>query len=391
MSASGRLFKPGDAWGLPVTGKNATGALANADATPVCTVYRNGTADGTVTVTVTNPSTGQYALSCTIPSGYAAGDRVSFLLTAAYGGVSTGEFVEHVRLVQWSVTALPNAAAGGAGGVPVLAGSTLGADVQSALTTQGYTTGRALKIDNADVATSTRQPSGNVMVGGYAAGVDPATLVLATPANKLATGTAGVVTVGGYAAGVDPATLVLATPANKLATGTGGVVTVGAYATGQSPGDYVLLDPTHRIATDPSGFVTATGGGSGGLTITDVQTAMTNQGYTPIRAPKLDHLDVDTSTRQPAGNVTVGGYAAGVDPATLIQTIVIEPTTGVTYQDFLQGTAAVLLGEIDDDGAGHIQAFAAGTKLADANRILRFQSDADPSFATRINAAISAS
>lgn len=51
---------------------------------------------------------------------------------------------------------------------------------------------------------------------------------------------------------------------------------------------------------------------------TDVPTALTAQGYTSGRAPKLDQLDAAVSSRQPSGNVTVGGYAAGQDPATLV-------------------------------------------------------------------------
>lgn len=75
-----------------------------------------------------------------------------------------------------------------------------------------YTATRAAKLDNLDTAITTRQPSGNVTVGSYAAGQGPADLVLSTPANKLATDASGRVTVGtnadktGYslsAAGVD--------------------------------------------------------------------------------------------------------------------------------------------------------------------------------------------
>ena len=39
--------------------------------------------------------------------------------------------------------------------------------------------------------------------------------------------------------------------------------------------------------------------------------------YTTARATKLDNLDVAISSRQASGNVTIAGYAAGQDPATL--------------------------------------------------------------------------
>ena len=59
-----------------------------------------------------------------------------------------------------------------------------------------YTSTRAAKIDNLDVAVSTRAPSGNQTVGGYAAGQNPADHVLVTPAQKLVTDASGRVDIG---------------------------------------------------------------------------------------------------------------------------------------------------------------------------------------------------
>ena len=49
------------------------------------------------------------------------------------------------------------------------------------------------KLANLDDTISSRQASGDVTVGGYAAGQDPASLLLVTPANKLSTSAAGLV------------------------------------------------------------------------------------------------------------------------------------------------------------------------------------------------------
>ena len=117
---STRSFQPGDSYGVSFTVKSSTGALVNADSTPAGSAYHNGSADGTVTVTISNPTTGVYSASCTIPSGYAVGDRVSFLVTATIGGVATGEFIDHIRLVGYPNNALPNAAAAASGGVPTV-------------------------------------------------------------------------------------------------------------------------------------------------------------------------------------------------------------------------------------------------------------------------------
>jgi len=59
--------------------------------------------------------------------------------------------------------------------------------------------GAALGLGRLDAAVSSRLAAGNVTVGSYAAGQDPATLTLATPANKLATDGSGRITVGSNA------------------------------------------------------------------------------------------------------------------------------------------------------------------------------------------------
>jgi hypothetical protein len=71
--------------------------------------------------------------------------------------------------------------------------------VQTGLTSQGYTTVRAGYLDTLNglvtavwaAATRTLSAIANVTVGGYATGQDPATLLLATPANKLTTNSSG--------------------------------------------------------------------------------------------------------------------------------------------------------------------------------------------------------
>ena len=64
----------------------ATGAATDADATPVGTLYVNGTANG-ATVTETNISTGLYKAAFTLPS-LTAGDVVSLRIAATVGGVA---------------------------------------------------------------------------------------------------------------------------------------------------------------------------------------------------------------------------------------------------------------------------------------------------------------
>jgi hypothetical protein len=154
--------------------------------------------------------------------------------------------------------------------------------------------------------------AGNVTIGAYAGGQDPATLVLDAPiASHLSSGStgakinaagssadplanptstyatpatvgyvighslgntgaslAGNVTVGAYAGGEDPATLLLASPANKLATDSTGrvilqptqtgvtiptVTTVTNEITASAIASVILSNPSHPLVTDNSG------------------------------------------------------------------------------------------------------------------------------------------
>jgi hypothetical protein len=67
----------------------STGAARDADGGAVTAIaVRNGTADGTFTLTVTHLATGRYHATGTVPSGYAVGDVVDIDITAAVGGVA---------------------------------------------------------------------------------------------------------------------------------------------------------------------------------------------------------------------------------------------------------------------------------------------------------------
>ncbi len=119
---STRSFQPGDSYGITFVVRSSTGLLINADSLPTGSIYRGqgGSAaalDGAVTVTIANLSTGVYSVVATIPSGYAIGDRVSLLIGYSVGGTASGGFADHLRLVGYPNNALPNAAAGAAGGV----------------------------------------------------------------------------------------------------------------------------------------------------------------------------------------------------------------------------------------------------------------------------------
>lgn len=94
-----RAFTAGDAYGVQFSTANpTTGAAANASATPTVRLFRNGTHDAAVSFTVTNPETGLYRATTTIPAGYVAGDRLEVVVSATVGGVAGVEVVERFKL-----------------------------------------------------------------------------------------------------------------------------------------------------------------------------------------------------------------------------------------------------------------------------------------------------
>lgn len=80
-------YGPGDnvTGSFPVS--DATGAAANGTSM-VARMVRENTPDGAVTVTLSNPATGNYTFAATIPSGYALGDRVRIEVSGTVGGVA---------------------------------------------------------------------------------------------------------------------------------------------------------------------------------------------------------------------------------------------------------------------------------------------------------------
>lgn len=91
--------KPGDSITTEfVTSAASTGAATNADSLPTAALARNGTDDGTVTVTVTNIDAGRYKAAWTIPVGYAAGDEVVLIASATIGGTAAKAKVWEAQL-----------------------------------------------------------------------------------------------------------------------------------------------------------------------------------------------------------------------------------------------------------------------------------------------------
>ncbi len=212
--------------------------------------------------------------------------------------------------------------------------------------------------------------SGNVTVGSYAAGQDPATLLLVNPANKIATDvanrvSANTVQLAGQAvtaaSGVTfPASIGTSTYAGADTSGTttllgrlttarsgyldnlsGGAIALASQipvnftaATFASPGVFAASalanapaggaggggsDPWASLL--PGNYAAGTAGAILGTNLdAKVSTRSTFAGGTvsAVASPVTVGTNNDKSGYSLAGNVTVGGYANGQDPATLV-------------------------------------------------------------------------
>lgn len=92
-------LKPGNQWTEEFVTSAQNGAAKTADSLPTATLSRNGTVDNAVTVTVTLLSTGLYSASCTIPSDYDPGDRVTLRSAATVDAVPAKAILANERLI----------------------------------------------------------------------------------------------------------------------------------------------------------------------------------------------------------------------------------------------------------------------------------------------------
>jgi hypothetical protein len=133
----------------------------------------------------------------------------------------------------------------------------------------------------------------------------------------------------------DAATGILVTPSQKVATNASNQVVsssvqgnvTGSVASVSGAVGSVTAGVTVTTNNDKTGYTASTVSDKTGYSLsgsehtaiaTDTQTGLTAQGYTTARAAKIDNADVATSSRLASGNVTVGSYAGGQDPATLV-------------------------------------------------------------------------
>ena len=97
-------------------------------------LWVNGAVDGAVTVTVTNPATGQYKLTGTL-GAYSAGDEIELVATATYGGITYNETVWTAtvddQLISEVYDAVENIAVTGAALNTLTTGDTLATGTES--------------------------------------------------------------------------------------------------------------------------------------------------------------------------------------------------------------------------------------------------------------------
>lgn len=89
--------RPGDFIQGTFLVENLAGLPTNADATPTITLNRNTVASA-VSVAITNPSTGEYGYSFTVPSAWVVGDYLVAVLDLDIGGVPV-----QAALAEWTL------------------------------------------------------------------------------------------------------------------------------------------------------------------------------------------------------------------------------------------------------------------------------------------------
>lgn len=346
-----RLFKAGDSYRKSFTVTDGTGLALNADSLPAATLYVNGVPNG-ATVTVANSSAGVYTATATLPG--AAGNVVELLVSALVGGILTKNFVDAIRLVGFDST-VANVAAnviqvngvaagqndgqaqgggsnyidlaagastrddaykywrvrlvGGTGGdgsqygiVTGYTGSSRRAIIRGSWATQpdATTTYQLDPPDAADVelylgtAPTGLPNTGNVTVGAYATGQDPATLVWSNASAPTRTIT-GTVTVGAYAGGQDPGTLAWAFTTRTLSSGANIVLSKGVGITGFNDITAAAVWGLARSGNQGTGSF-------GEYLDAAVSTRLPTSSYTPPDNTTLQHLG---TTLQTDG---LGGY-----------------------------------------------------------------------------------
>jgi hypothetical protein len=180
-------------YGEFVTSNPSTGSAQNADSLPVATATHNGADDATFTLTVTNLATGRYKITGTVPGGYSSGDYVQISVAATVNTIAGVAVIDN-----FTIGALALTAAQIATGIfqDTTAGDfTVPGSIGKSLFTSGFSPGAAngLAVVGSNMGTVlgiagvTFPPnfnllsisgSGSIVVGAYASGLDPATLVL---------------------------------------------------------------------------------------------------------------------------------------------------------------------------------------------------------------------
>ena len=127
--------------------------------------------------------------------------------------------------------------------------------------------------------------------------------------------------VSAYSNGLSPGEQVLATPSLKIVTYSGGRVEISstqADSISSTAASLVWsaavtsLTGANTIGKRIVDYLDTTVSSRSTLTVSDVQTALTNQGYTTARASKLDNLDVAVSSRLASADYTAPPGTASI-------------------------------------------------------------------------------
>lgn len=334
-------YKPGDTYiGEFTTQRADSGAATDADALPSALLAHNGSDDASVTLTVAAVDTGRYKLSGTIPGSYTAGDKVQIVASATVNGVAGKAVIDSFVLDGKRVADLHDLAAGAQMDLVSAPNAAAVAAIQAGLTTSSiWSSALAGTIaTNLDTPISSRLPASGytapdnsdvaALVSSVGTSLHTAVAAVQGQVSNLAFDSSGnvksspqtSVTVGGYAPGQDPATLLLVSPANKIATDAGNRVSANTtQLDGQAVSAAAPVSFAARVAApgDAMDLVAAPSASAVAALQSSLATAaaqatmLTELASVKAQTDQFVFSGTSVLAAPPAGSITAATFASG--------------------------------------------------------------------------------
>jgi hypothetical protein len=328
-------YKPGDTYIGEFTTEDVSGNAADAGSTPTATLVHNGSDDGAVTLTVTHIDTGRYKISGTIPSsGYVSGDKVQILISAAVGSATPKQVIDSFVLDGKRVSDLHDIANGSQMDLVNAPNATAVTAIQNGLATSANQTTALNAINAITTNTARSAPRAPAWLVRPASGITAfdIPLFLYNLQGALEDADTNTVTVHARTAG----------GSNDL-DGKLGSTTMTRVSAGHYKVTYTVssTDATGEVIFDFTWTVGAVSMADGATSVVEDAEVIATLNAIKVQTDKLQFDGSNNVLSTPQTNITVGGYAGGQDPASLLAATFTTFGAGINL--IIGQTAAVTL------------------------------------------------